>query len=130
MPTSLKMCKNMLRYLKGTRLKRLMKKAGNKEDMIILADSDRAGLWAVTGNTLSRMGIIITYDGLPVLWKSASIKATCQSPGEAEVYARSETIRHALHITYVGEKLTIRMPDRPTVLCDASAAIGWVYQLC
>ena len=124
-PTSLKMCKNMLRYLKGTRQRRLVKKAGNKEGLVIWTDSDHAGLWAVTGNTLSRMGILITYNGFPVLWKSASIKATCQSSGEAEVYALSEAIRHALHMKYVGEELTISMPVQPIINCDASAAIGF-----
>jgi hypothetical protein len=119
------MCKNMLRYLKGTRLRRLVKKAGNKEGLVIWTDSDHAGLWAVTGNTLSRMGILITYNGFPVLWKSASIKATCQSSGEAEVYALSEAIRHALHMKYVGEELTISMPEKPIIRCDASAAIGF-----
>ena len=124
-PTSLKMCKNMLRYLKGTRQRRLVKKAGNKEGLVVWTDSDHAGLWAVTGNTLSRMGILITYNGFPVSWKSASIKATCQSSGEAEVYALSEAIRLALHMKFVGEELTISMPVQPTIQCDASAAIGF-----
>ena len=53
------------------------------------------------------------------------IKSTCRSSGEAEVYALSEAIRHALHMKYVGEELTIRMPERPVVNCDASAAIGF-----
>ena len=71
------------------------------------------------------MGILITYNRFPVLWKSASIKATCQSSGEAEVYALSEAIRHALHVKYVGEELTISMPEKPIIRCDASAAIGF-----
>ena len=37
----------------------------------------------------------------------------------------SEAIRHALHMEYVGEELTISMPERPIVKCDASAAIGF-----
>jgi hypothetical protein len=102
-----------------------VKKAGNKDGMVIWTDSDHAELWAVTCNTLSRMRILITYDGFPVLWKSASIKATCQSSGEAEVYALSEAIRHALDMKYVGEELTISMPEKPTIHCDASAAIGF-----
>jgi hypothetical protein len=115
----------MLHYLKGTRLRRLVKKSGNKKELIVWTDSDHVGLWAVTGNTRSRMGILITYDGFPVLWKSVSIKATCQSSDEAEVYALSKAIRHALHMKYVGEELTISMPERPTIHCDASAAIGF-----
>ena len=122
-PTSLKMCKNMLRYLKGTRLRKLVKKAGNKKGLVIWTDSDHAGLWAVAGNTLSRMGILISYDEFPALWKSTSIKATCQSSGKAEVYALSEAIRHALHMKYVGEELTISMPEKPTIRCDAPDAI-------
>ena len=139
-PTSLKMCKNILRYSKGIRLWRLVKKAGNKEGLVIWTDSDHAGLWAVTGNTLSKMGTLISYDRFPVLWKSASIKATCQSSGEVEVYALSEAIRHALHMKYVhvGEELTISMPEKPTIRCDASVAIrfadcvegvGWMKQI-
>ena len=103
-----------------------MEKAGNKEGLVVWTDSDHAGMWAVTGNTLSRMGILITYDGSPVLWKSTYIKATCQSSGEAEMYALSEAIRHALHMKYVGEELTISMLEMPTIRCDASTAIRFV----
>ena len=49
---------------------------------------------------------------------------SCQSSGEAGVYALSEPIRHALHMNYVGEELTINMPKKPIIRCDASAAIG------
>ena len=41
------------------------------------------------------------------------------------MYALSEAIRHALHMKYVGEELTISMPEKPTIHCDASAAIGF-----
>lgn len=123
--TSLKMCKNMLRYLKGTIDRRLVKRSGNHEGLKVWTDSDHAGLWAVTGSSHSRMGILVTYNGFPVTWRSTRIKATCQSSGEAEVYALSEAIRQALHVKYVGEELTLPMPDKPAIRCDASAAIGF-----
>ena len=71
------------------------------------------------------MGILIKYNGFPVAWKSAWIKARCVSSGEAESYALSECIRWALHLKYIGEELSIEMPDRPTVQSDASAALGF-----
>ena len=52
---------------------------------------------------------------MPVIWWSRGV---CTVRSE-------EAIRHALHMKYVREELTIKMPDRPIVLCDASAAIGF-----
>ena len=71
------------------------------------------------------MGILIKYNGFPVAWKSAWIKARCVSSGEAETYALSECVRWGLHIKYIGEELSIDMPDKPTILSDATAALGF-----
>ena len=71
------------------------------------------------------MGILIKYNGFPVAWKSAWIKARCVSSGEAETYALSECVRWGLHIKYIGEELAIDMPDRPTIQSDAIAALGF-----
>jgi hypothetical protein len=60
-----------------------------------------------------------------VAWKSAWIKARCVSSGEAETYALSECVRWGLHIKYIGEELSIDMPDRPAILSDATAALGF-----
>ena len=68
---------------------------------------------------------MIKYNGFPVAWKSAWIKARRVSSGEAETYALSECIRWALHIKYIGEELSIEMPDKPTILSDATAALGF-----
>ena len=71
------------------------------------------------------MGILIKYNGFPVAWKSAWIKAKCVSSGEAESYALSECIHWALHLKYIGEELSIQMTDRPTVQRDTNAALGF-----
>ena len=71
------------------------------------------------------MGILIKYNGFLVAWKSAWIKARCVSSGGAEAYALSECVRWGLHIKCIGEGLSIDMPDRPTILSDATAALGF-----
>ena len=78
-PTALLMCKHMIRYLKGTRNRCLIRWKGENSGLQIWVDSDHAGLYKVTGDTRSRMGILVTYNGMPVYWKSSWIKSVCTS---------------------------------------------------
>ena len=123
--SSLKLCRLLIRYAKGTIGRTLIKRHDDKSGYSVQGDSDHAGLWKLTGDTRSRMGILIKYNGFPVAWKSAWIKARCVSSGEAETYALSECVRWGLHIKYIGEELSIDMPDKPTILSDATAALGF-----
>ena len=123
--SSLKLCRLLIRYTKGTIGRKLIKRHDDKTGYCVQGDSDHAGLWKITGDTRSRMGLLIKYNGFPVAWKSAWIKARCVSSGEAESYALSECIRWALHLKYIGEELAIDMPDKPTIQSDATAALGF-----
>ena len=123
--SSLKLCRLLIKYTKGTMGRRPIKRHDDKSGYSVQGDSDHTGLWKLTGDTRSRLGILIKYNGFPVVWKSAWIKARCVPSGKAETYALSECIHWALHIKYIGEELAIDMPSKPTIKSDATAALGF-----
>ena len=68
-PTALLMCKHMIRYLKGTRDRSLIRWNDDTSGFQAWVDSDHAGLYKITGDYRSRLGVIITYNGMPVYSK-------------------------------------------------------------
>ena len=70
--------KHLFRYLKGKAKFALIKKADNDEGLSIHSDSDWGGLFTTSlGQELrSRTGIIITYNGMPVTWKSYRVTSS------------------------------------------------------
>jgi len=92
-PENLNMCKHMVRYLKGTATRGLVRVFQDNSGVECWCDSDHAGLHGLTGERRSRLGFLITYNGMPVIWKSVWIKAICTSSGEAETYALSEALK-------------------------------------
>lgn len=122
------MAKAVIRHLKELQGRGLVRVAGDESGMEVWVDSDHAGLWGLTGETRSRLGILITYNSMPVAWKTSWIKALCTSSAEAELYALSEAIKLALHVNYIGEELGIVMPSAPEIRVDASAALGFAEQ--
>ena len=65
----------------------------NQNKLEVFSDADLAGLFAVTGDTHSRMGLLATYNGIPIQWVSKTIKGVVTSSCDAEVYALSEAVR-------------------------------------
>ena len=63
--------KHVTRWLKGTLGQYLMAPAGNKTGFKFTVDSDWAGLHSVSGETRSRIGIAVFYNGMPICWKSS-----------------------------------------------------------
>ena len=60
--------KSILRYLKGQIGKCLCAQPGNKEGFKCYSDTDHAGLWAIDGDPRSRVGVVVTYNG--IIYKS------------------------------------------------------------
>ena len=112
-----------------------MKKADNTDGLVVSSDSDWAGMYTPTGEVRSRTGSFITYNGMPIAWKSSyqQCKGTnytededliATSSAEAETYAAHDTVKLGLHITHVGDEVNIAIPKPMKVGVDAAAAIG------
>jgi len=126
-----------LRYLKRAARFGLVNDHTNKEGFVVSSDSDWAGLYSTTGETRSRSGSCITLDGMPISWGSQHQKCVgtsykegldeaevAQSSAEGELYAAADTLKLALHMSYVADELKIPMPSPLIMLVDATAAIG------
>ena len=117
--------KRILRFLKGTLGQGLVSERGNKSDVHFTVDADWAGLHATTGETRSRIGITAFYNGMIVAWRSFLTTATALSSGEAELYALSELLTLARHMSFCARDLQISFPGVLTLNTDASAAMGF-----
>jgi hypothetical protein len=84
---------------------------------------------AIDGDKRSRLGIVATYNGMPIFWQSSWIKAVCLSSGNAEVYALAEAFTVALHLKWICQELHIPVADKVAVHCDATAAIAFANNL-
>ena len=77
--------------------------------MVVTTDSDWAGLHALTGETRSRSGVTVYYNGMPIYWKSCLQTSRALSSGEAEVVALSDALKAGLHVKYIAEEIGIDM---------------------
>ena len=140
--------KHLFRYLKGKKDFALVKKSDNNEGLEIHSDSDWAGLFNVSlGQELrSRTGVLITYNGMPITWKSfyqkcASTSYTPNTSGteeemadvvatssaEAEIHAASDAVKEGLHnIKYIADELSLDVDEKIKVGVDAGATIGFI----
>ena len=104
----------------------------------VWTDADWAGLYTLIGEKRSRTGLLVTYDGVPVAWKSSfqQCKGTMAKPGtetddclittssgESEVHAASDGVKLGLHIKYFAEETEVPVPTKIPVHIDAGAAI-------
>ncbi len=68
----------------------------------------------------------MTFNGMPVSWRSRLQGVVSLSSAEAEVYALTDGIIEGLHMSYVAEELGLRSPNTMLpVYCDSQAAIGF-----
>jgi len=124
-PACMRALKHMGRYLSGRRHQALKYGIGDGTGLIVKSDSDLAGTYALDGETRSRIGVVVLYNGQVVHWLTKYIDTVVISSGEAEIHALSEAIKIGLHLKYVGQELGLEMPDRVPIEVDASAAIAF-----
>ena len=124
-----KMVKQAIRWLAGNVDMCLMTDSQDKSGLVTYCDSDHAGMQAVDGDRRSRMGIVVTYNGMVVFWHSAWIKAICLSSAEAEVYALGEAAKIAVHLKWICQELHIDVARQVTIRCDATAAMSFASNL-
>ena len=90
-----------------------------------------------TGEVRSRTGVMICYNGMPILWYTGLQKtiasqwtnedeAIATSSGNAETLAASETLVRALSVTYVADEVGIEVPQPIRIEIDANAALGFL----
>ena len=141
----------MYRWLKHTRSFALTHMAPRGTGFQASADADWAGMYRINGDTRSRTGSTITYDGFMVAWRSGfqNCKATgykegqmlpdldpgsaaqlmpyyATSTGDAEGYALGETVKFGKNVVHVGDELGISIPLPFTVGTDSTAAQGFI----
>ena len=117
----------------------LISRCSDNSGLGISSDADWAGLYAITGEVRSRTGIVITYNGMPILWYSGLQKTTSSqwqdgadapaiatSTANAETYAASDTLTRALHISYILEEMYLPHERPIQIDIDASAAMGFL----
>ena len=97
-------------------------------------------MYTWTGELRSRTGILVTYDGMPIMWKScyqqckgtevnpanASQDLIATSSAESEIYAAADAAKIAKHLMYVCQETDIPHPDKVTINIDAGAAMGFI----
>lgn len=127
--SSPKLIKQALRWLAGNVNMCLKANTDDTSLLQVYSDSDHAGMHSIDGDLRSRMGIVATYNGMPILWTSAWIKAVCLSSAEAEVYALAEAAKVAQHLKWICQELRIPVHDQVPIHVDASAAIGFAANL-
>jgi hypothetical protein len=124
-----KLVKQAIRWLAGNVDMCLKTVSSDQSGLVTYCDSDHAGMHAIDGDKRSRLGILVTYNGMPIFWQSAWIKAVCLSSAEAEVYALAEAFKIALHLKWICQELSIPVADTVPVHCDATAAIAFANNL-
>ena len=125
------------RYLLGTRDKGMQIKPTNDPLLEVYADAEFGGLWKREtaandpSTAKSRIGYIIRYAGVPILWTSKLATEICLSVSEAEYCSLSEALRAAIPMMQLLEECyergLIAQPTAPTVRCkvfeDNSGAV-------
>ena len=115
----------------------LISRSGDNSGFNISTDADWAGLYSVTGETRSRTGVMIMYNGMPVLWYTGLQKTISSqwcddeaqiatSSANAEAIAASETMQRALHVSYIAEEMGMEVSRPIKIEIDANAALGFI----
>ena len=117
--------KAMCRYTAGCMEDCLMANNTIIEGLKVYSDSDWAGEYSVNGETASRTGCLITYNGMPVDWCSTKQLCIATSSADAESRALSTSIQRGLHTQYLAEELALHIEPTLPVYVDAAAAIGF-----
>ena len=95
--------RQIARYLVGTKDKEMSFKVDKTKGLEVYVDSDFAGSWdksdSLNSDTArSRHGYFISYNGVPLLWKSQLKNEIALSTTETEYAALSYSLRKAITI--------------------------------
>ena len=143
---SLNAMKHLWRYISSVKDHCLIRRKGNNDGLQVWVDGDWAGLYCLTGEKRSRTGILVTYNGMPVAWKSCfqqckgsmakdtgtpeDMHQISTSSGESEIHAAAEAAKLGRHIKYVLEEINAPVSDSIPVFVDAGAALGFIGNTC
>ena len=117
--------KTMIRFAAGCMDECLIAASTVTEGLQVYSDSDWAGEFSVNGETASRSGCLITYNGTPVDWISSKQLCIATSSGDAESRALATAVQRGLQVQYLAEELKLSTPARLQIYVDANAAIGF-----
>ena len=117
------------RYLLKTKDKGITLKPDPSKGMEIYCDADFAGAWdpALAGEDIdtarSRHGYIITYAGIPLIWKSQMQGEIALSSTESELIGLSAGLRTAIPLQHILNEMKELgfpiFPQGPVVHCEA-----------
>ena len=88
--------KTCIRYAAGVKEECLAMPADITEGLKVYTDSDWAGSYSVDQDTHSRIGVLVTYNGVPVDWVSAKQLCIASSSGDAESRALASGVQRGL----------------------------------
>lgn len=118
--------KTIVRYLAGTKDKGIVVKPDGTFDLKCWVNADFAGLYGREAylnpkSVKYRYGCIITFGGVPVVWKSQLISEICSSTTHAEYVGLSNALRgmipiRNLIVDTLGQ-LQLPMQSKPTMTC-------------
>jgi len=121
-----KAIKTIVRYLAGTRDKGVIVRPDGTFNLDTHVDADFAGLWkrepdVDPASARSRYGYIITFGGMPLVWKSQLISEICLSTLHAEYVGLVNALRNLIPIrSLVAETLEfLNLPndEPPKIVC-------------
>ena len=117
------------RYLAKTKDKGLIMRPDPSKGMEIYSDADFAGAWdpELAGKDIdtarSRHGYIITYAGVPLVWKSQLQGEIALSSTESEFIGLSSALRTAIPLQHILNEMKQRgfdiVPNEPVIHCKA-----------
>lgn len=121
-----KAIKTIVRYLAGTRDKGVIVRPDGTFNLDTHVDADFAGLWkrepdVDPASARSRYGYIITFGGMPLVWRSQLISEICLSTLHAEYVGLVNALRNLIPIrSLVAETLDfLNLPndEPPKIVC-------------
>ena len=116
--------KHCVRYCQGMIGMKLVTKPWSTKGLVVMSDSDLAGMHSTDGELRSRGGAVYYYNEFCVDTDTAWVGIVTSS-GHAETIALSDALREAMYIKYIGEELGMVMPEVITIQVDATMAISF-----
>jgi hypothetical protein len=116
--------KHCVRYCQGMIGMKLVTKPWSTKGLVVMSDSDLAGMHSTDGELRSRGGAVYYYNEFCVDTDTAWVGIVTSS-GHAETIALSDALRKAMYIKYIGEELGMVMPEVITIQVDATVAISF-----
>ena len=122
-----KAVQNIVRYLMGTQDKGMIITPNGSPTLEMFADAEFGGSWDKAtaeddpSTARSRIGYVIRYAGVPIVWVSKLATEICLSTCEAEYVALSESLRSAIPLMQLLDECydrdLIPKPDATQVRC-------------